>query len=79
MVEGALLEVAERRIMGVDFVAKEMARRRLHIPTTLKEVGIRNITVLKQPTFVVAILDFLPRCIERNDDNGDIVKGVYTK
>ena len=41
MVEGALLEAAERAIR-IDFGSEEMARRRLHIPARLKGGGIKK-------------------------------------
>jgi hypothetical protein len=78
LVRGALLEVAEWTT-GVDFGSKDLSRQRLHIPARLKGGGIRSVYDLRQPTFVGAIFDILPRCNEIRDDKGEIVKGVYSE
>jgi hypothetical protein len=77
-VEGALLEATERA-KRIDFGSEEMTRLRLHIPARLTGGGIKSISELRHPTFVGAILDILPRCIDTRDEKGETTKGIYTK
>ncbi len=34
---------------------------------------------LCQPAFVGALLDMLSRCIDSKDDDGEMIKGIYTR
>jgi hypothetical protein len=64
---------------GVDFDGEEAARERLRIPARMKGGGIRRATETRYPAFLGALLDVLPRCIDRTEDNGESIKGYYTQ
>ncbi len=34
---------------------------------------------LRHPTYLRAILDMMPRCIDNKDEDGETVKGIYTR
>jgi hypothetical protein len=76
LVHGALLEAAKMTTTWVDFGSEDLARQRLHIPARLKGGWIRNISDLHQQTFVGAILDILPSCIDIANEKREIIKGV---
>jgi hypothetical protein len=44
----------------------------------MKGGGIKRAADVKYPTFLGALLDVLPRCVDRKDKNGEIVKGIYS-
>ena len=56
---------------GVDFDTEEVARERLRLPTRMKGRGIKRTTDTRYPSFLGALLDVLPRCIDRRDENGE--------
>ena len=40
--------------------------------------GIKRAADVKYPTFLGALLDVLPGCVDRKDKNGEIGKGIYS-
>jgi len=64
---------------GVDFDGEEVARERLRIPPRMKGGGIRRATETMYPAFLGALLDVLPRYIDRTKDNGESTPGYYTQ
>jgi len=64
---------------GVDFDNEETARERLRIPARMKGGGIRRATETRYPTFLGALLDVLPRCIDRTEANGEKIQGYYAQ
>jgi len=58
---------------GVDFNGEEGARERLRIPTRMEGGGIRRATETRYPAFLGVLLDVLPRCIDRTEDNGESI------
>ena len=60
---------------GVDFDGEEAARERLRIPAKMKGGGIRRATETRYPAFLEALLEVLPRCIDRTEDNGESIPG----
>ncbi len=60
---------------GVDFDTEVMARERLRLPARLKGGGIRKAKDTRYPAFLGAILDILPRCVDK-ESNGELTRGV---
>ncbi len=56
-----------------------MARERLRLPTRMKGGGIKEAKEKRYPTFLGALMDVLPRIIDRKAENGEVEVGVYTK
>ena len=64
---------------GVDFDGEEAARERLKIPARMKGGEIGRAEKTRYPAFLGALLDVLPRCIDRTEANGECIPGYYTK
>jgi len=64
---------------GLDFDGEDAARERLKIPARMKWGSIRRATETRYPSFLGALLDVLPRCIDRTEDNGESIPGYYTQ
>ena len=64
LVDAAVLEVCHAAT-DIRFNDEPVAKDRLRLSARLKGRGIRNMTDLRRPTFLGAILDILPRCIGR--------------
>jgi hypothetical protein len=62
----------------VEFDAEVMAKERLQVPARMKGGGIKRALEVRYPTFLGALLDVLPRCVDMKDKNGEIVKGNYS-
>ncbi len=63
---------------GVNFETEGMAKERLRLPARMKGGGIKRSTDSRYPTFLGALLDILPRCVDRKDRNGEVRKGTYS-
>ncbi len=63
---------------GVNFDTTDMARERLRLPARMKGGGIRRTTDTRYPAFLGALLDVLPRPIDRKNDNGEKKVGCYS-
>ena len=63
---------------GVEFDTEVMAKERLRLLARMKGGGIKRAADVKYPSFLGAILDVLPRCVDMKDKNGEIVKGIYS-
>ena len=63
---------------GVNFETEMMARERLRLPARMKGGGIKRATYSRYPAFLGAMLDILPRCVDRKDRNGEITVGIYS-
>ncbi len=44
----------------------------------MKGGGIKRATDTKYPTFLGALLDILPRCVNMRENNGEITKSIYS-
>jgi hypothetical protein len=44
----------------------------------MKGGGIGRAEETRYPAFLEALLDFLPRCIDRTEANGECIPGYYT-
>jgi len=77
-VDNCILE-AVHAAPGVDFDNEDTARERLRIPARMKGGGIRRATETRYPTFLGALLDVLPRCIDKTEANGEKVQGYYAQ
>jgi hypothetical protein len=64
---------------GVCFETEKMAHERLRLPARMKGGGIKRTTDKRCPAFLGAMLDVLPRLIDRKDDNGEVTVGVYSR
>ena len=64
---------------GVDFDMEEMAKERMRIPSRMKGGEIRRATDTIYPAFLGGLLDVLPRCIDKMEDNGDKCKGYHSE
>jgi hypothetical protein len=64
---------------GVHFDGEEAAREKLRIPTRMKGGGIGRATETRYPSFLGALLDILPRCIDRTEDNCECIPRYYTQ
>ncbi len=62
---------------GVKFETEDLARARLRLPARMKGGGIKRAEDNRFPAFLGAMMDALPRLIDRKDENGKIVPGVY--
>ncbi len=62
---------------GVEFESELVARERLRIPARMKGGGIKRAADTKYPAILGAILDILPRVVEKKDKDGETVKGAY--
>ena len=63
--------------MGIDFDAESVARDRLRLTARLKGGGIGSMLDLRRPAFLGAMLNILPRCIDKEDEEGEKTKRVY--
>ncbi len=63
---------------GVNFDTEVMAKERLRLPARMKGGGIKRTTDLRYPAFLGALLDILPRCVDRKDSSGEIMQGTYS-
>ncbi len=63
---------------GVNFETEDMAKERLRLPARMKGEDIKTSTDKRYPIFLGALMDVLPRLIDRKEDNGYITPGVYS-
>jgi hypothetical protein len=61
---------AVRAATGVDFNTKVMTKERLRLPARMKGGGIKRATDTMYPTFMGALMDTLPRCVDMTETNG---------
>ena len=80
IVEAAIID-AVHAATGGNFIVDGVAKDRLRLPARLKGGELLNMTYLRRPAFLGAILDTLWRCIDKNnkEPNGELMKRVYTK
>ncbi len=64
---------------GVDFDTEVMAKERLRLPARMKGGGIKRAADTKYPAFLGALLDIMPRCVDRKATNGEITAGIYSQ
>ena len=76
-VDCCIMEVVQAAT-GVDFDTKVMAKERLRLLARMKGGGIKRATDTRYPTCMGALLDILPRCVDKKESNGEIKKGIYT-
>ena len=62
---------------GVKFETEELAKARLRLPARMKGGGIKRPEDNRYPAFLGAMPDVLPRLIDKKDENGEIVPGLY--
>jgi hypothetical protein len=59
----------------VDFDTEETASEKLRLLARMKGGGMKRATDTIYPAFLGALLDILPRCIDRKDDHGETHPG----
>ena len=64
---------------GVDFDLEAAARERLRLPARMKGGGIKRAADTRRPAFLGALLDVLPRCIDKKSANGEDMPGYYAE
>jgi len=62
----------------VDFDTEVMAKERLRLPARMEGGGIKRAADTMYPSFPGALLDILPRCVDRKESDGDITRGIYS-
>ena len=63
----------------VEFDMDKTATERLRLPARMKGGGIKSATDTRRPAFLGAVLDILPRCIDRKAENGEEMPGYYSE
>jgi hypothetical protein len=63
----------------VDFDLKSAAKKRLRLPARMKGGGIKKETETRRLAFFGALLDVLPRCIDKKVENGEEMPGYYSE
>ena len=63
---------------GVSFETEKIAKERLRLPARMKGGGVKRTTDNRYPAFLGALLDVLPRMIDREDENVEVTVGVYS-
>jgi hypothetical protein len=71
--------VAVQAVTGVCFETEKTAKERLRLPTRMKREGVKRATDKRYPAFMGALLDVLPRVIDREEENGEVIVGVYSR
>jgi len=77
-VDSCIMEVVQAAT-GVAFDNEDTARERLSLTARIMGGGIRRATETRYPTFLGALLDVLPRCIDMTEANGEKVQGYYAQ
>ena len=62
---------------GIRFDEEKVPKDKLRLPGRLKCGGVMSMVDLRNPAFLGAILDVLPRCIDRTGPSGEKTRGVY--
>jgi hypothetical protein len=65
--------------IGVDFDMESAERERPRLPARMKGGGIKTTADNRRPAFLGALLDVLPRCIDRKAENGEEMLGYYSE
>jgi hypothetical protein len=63
----------------IRFDAEKVAKDRLRLPSRLKGGEVKSMLGLRKPaSFMGAILDVQPRCVDRTGPNGEKTRGIYS-
>jgi hypothetical protein len=68
---------AVQAAIGFDFDMESAAMERLRLPTRMKGGGSKKAVDTKRPALMGALLDVLPRCIDRKAENGEELPRYY--
>jgi hypothetical protein len=77
LVDAAILE-AVHAATRIRFNAEKVAKDSLRLPTRFQGGGVRSMVDMRNPAFLGAILDVLPRCIDRTSPNGAKTIVIYS-
>ena len=64
---------------GVSFETEKMAKERLRLPARMKGGGVKRATNKRYTAFLGALLDVLQRTFDKEDKNGEVSVGVYSR
>ncbi len=77
-VDKCIMEAVEAATR-VEFDMDRTAMERLRLPVRMKGGGIKSAADARRPTFLGALLNILPRCIDRKAENGEQMPGYYSE
>ena len=77
-VDKCIMEAVEATT-GVKFDMDITAMERLRLPARMKGEGIKGAANARRPAFLGALLDILPRCIDKKVENGEEMLGYYSE
>ncbi len=77
-VDRCIMEAVEAAT-GVEFNMDKTAEARLRLPARMKGGGIKSTADTRRPAFLGALLDILPRCVDRKAENGEHMPGYYAE
>jgi len=63
---------------GLNFDTEVMAKERLRLPEIMKGGDIKRATDTRYLSFLGALMDILPRCVDMKESNGEITKAIYS-
>jgi hypothetical protein len=78
MVDGAIMEGAQAATI-IYFEQTDAAKDKSRVPARIKGGGIKRLEDVRYPTFLGALLEILPRCIDRKKGDGEIERGCYSE
>ncbi len=61
----------------MDFDLESVAMERLRLLARMKGEGIKKAADTRRPAFLGALIDVLPRCIDKRAENGEEMAGYY--
>ena len=64
---------------GVEFDMDRTTTERLRLPARMKGGEIKSATDTRRPAFLGALVDILPRCIDKKAENGEEMPGYYSE
>jgi hypothetical protein len=77
-VDKCIMEAVEAAT-GVEFDMVRTATERLRLPARMKGGGVKSATDTRRPAILGALLDILPRYIDRKAENGEEMPGHYSE
>ena len=78
LIDACILQAVEAAT-DMEFKEEDMEEERLRLPTRMKGGGIKKQTDLMRPTFLGALPNILPRCIDITETGVEENKGYYSK
>ncbi len=79
LVDGSIIMKAVQAATCIDFEQDEAAKDKLRLPARMKGCGVKRLQDVRYPASCGTIMDIMPRCIDRKEDNGTIERGFYSE